>query len=464
MMITDDCSRDGRGRGIARWFAPILALLAVAALPGPAAEAKSTKAGQTMKIQEVTSPGGIKAWLVEEHSVPLLAMRFAFRGGNTQDPPELPGVANFMSVMMDEGAGDMPAEAFQERMEEIAMRMSFGDGRDAFFGNFETLTVNRDAATDLLKLALTKPRFDDTALERMRKQLQSSLAFAAKNPNRVAQKTFNEIAYQGHPYSRPSTGTKESLDKITAKDLEAYRSRIFARDNLKISVVGDIDAATLGTMLDKVFGDLPAKAELAKVPATELANAGRTEVIEMPVPQSVVILGLAGLRRSDPDFIPAYVMNHILGGGGFSSRLMHEVREKRGLAYSVYSFLSAGDHAGALVAQVATKNEKVAESIDVIRGEMKRLVEEGVPEKDLANAKSYLTGSYPLRFDTNSKIASQLLGIQQEDLGIDYVNKRNDLINAVSVADIKRLAARLLKVEQMLVTVVGQPENVKSGG
>ena len=200
------------------------------------------------------------------------------------------------------------------------------------------------------------------------------------------------------------------------------------------------------------------------MPETELANAGRTEVIKMPVPQSVVILGLAGLRRSDPDFIPAYVMNHILGGGGFSSRLMNEVREKRGLAYSVYSFLSAGDHAGALVAQVATKNEKVAESIDVIRAEMKRLVDEGVKEEDLANAKSYLTGSYPLRFDTNSKIASQLLGIQQEDLGIDYVNKRNDLINAVTLADIKRLAARLLKVEQMVVTVVGQPENVKSGG
>ena len=191
--------------------------------------------------------------------------------------------------------------------------------------------------------------------------------------------------------------------------------------------------------------NLPATAKLATVPETEIANAGRTEVIKMPVPQSVVILGLAGLRRSDPDFIPAYVMNHILGGGGFSSRLMNEVREKRGLAYSVYSFLSAGDHAGALVAQVATKNEKVRESIDVIQAEMKRLVDEGVKEEDLANAKSYLTGSYPLRFDTNSKIASQLLGIQQEDLGIDYVNRRNDLINAVTVADIKRLAARLLR-------------------
>lgn len=426
--------------------------------------AATTKVNYKMKIQEVTSPGGITAWLVQEHRVPLIAMRFAFQGGSAQDPDGLAGVANFLSVMLDEGAGDMTADRFQERQEEIAMRLSFGDGRDAFYGNFETLSENRAAAGELLRLALTKPRFDTDAVERMRGQLQANLAFAAKNPNRVAQKTWNELAYTGHPYGRPSSGTPESLAKISGRDLEAYRSRVFARSNLKIAVVGDIDAAALGAYLDKIFAGLPQDPQLKPVPKAELSQAGKIEVVEMPVPQSVVVLGLQGIARSDPDFVSAYVMNHILGGGGFSSRLMNEVREKRGLAYSVQSYLSANDAGSALMAQVATKNEKVAESISVIRAEMAKLADNGVIDEVLANAKSYLTGSYPLRFDTNSKIASQLLGIQQEDLGIEYVIERNDKINAVTPADIKRLAERLLKVDQLMITVVGQPLNIKTGG
>ena len=445
-------------------FCAAIAMVLVVSSGAQLAVATTTKAKTNMKIQQVTSPGGITAWLVEERSVPLIAVRFAFDGGNAQDPAGRPGVANFLSVMLDEGAGDLTAEAYQERQEEIAMRMSFGDGRDAFFGNFETLTENREAAGELLRLALTKPRFDQAAIERMRKQLQANLAFAAKNPNRVAQKTWNEIAYEGHPYGLPSAGTAESLSAITGEDLEAYRSRVFARSNLKIAVVGDIDAKALGLYLDKIFGDLPEDPQLNPVPPVELRKPGLTKVVDMPVPQSVVVLGMQGIARSDPDFVPAYVMNHILGGGGFSSRLMNEVREKRGLAYSVQSYLRAQDAGSALMAQVATKNEKVAESISVIRAEMKQLAENGVDEEVLRNAKSYLTGSYPLRFDTNSKIASQLLGIQQEKLGIDYVDKRNDLINAVTLADIKRLAQRLLKVDQLVITVVGQPVNVKTGG
>lgn len=452
------------GPSLCRRLLALAALLVAAFTLAAPALAKTTKAEHRMKIQEVKSPGGIVAWLVEEHSVPLLAMRFAFDGGSAQDPADRSGVANFLSVMLDEGAGDLDASAFQERQEELAVRMSFGDGRDSFFGSFETLTQNRDAASDLLHLALTKPRFDDTAIERMRKQLLANLAFAAKNPNRVAARTWNELAYPAHPYGRPSSGTTTSVAAITADDLESYRARVFARSNLKVAVVGDIDAETLGKLLDKIFGDLPAEPQLNPVPTIDLANIGKTEVVNMPVPQSVVVLGMPGIVRADPDFIPAYVMNHILGGGGFAARLMNEVREKRGLAYSVYSYLRAQDHAASVMAHVATKNEKVAESIDVIRAEMKRLAEEGVTEQDLDNAKSYLTGSYALRFDSNSKIANQLLAIQQEDLGIDYVNTRNVKINAVSLADIKRVAKRLLQVDRMMITVVGQPHNVHSGG
>ena len=413
-----------------------------------------------MNIQEVRSPGGIPAWLVEEHSVPLLALRFVFDGGSSQDPAGKEGLANFLTAMMDEGAGDLGATAFQERMEELALRLSFEDGRDALYGNLETLTVNREPALDMLRLAINKPRFDADATERIRKQLLANLAYAAKNPQQVAGVVWHEHAFQGHPYGRNSSGTPESVAAIQSADLEAYRKRIFARDTLRVVAVGDIDAKSLGEILDKVFGDLPAKAELTPVAATSPHAAEKLKVVEMDVPQSVVQFGLAGLDRKDPDFIPAFVMNQILGGGGFASRLTEEVREKRGLAYSVYSYLQPYKRAATFGGGVATKNEAVKESIDVIRSELQRMANDGPTDAELANAKSYLTGSFALRFDTNAKIASQLLWMLHEDMGLDYVSKRNDLIDAVTMDDVKRAARRIIKVDDLFVTVVGKPKGL----
>lgn len=452
--------------GYAGAVAAAVIALSVSAGAGSAQAAgdKMTKSNKTMNIQEVQSPGGIRAWLVEEHSVPLIAMRFAFAGGSAQDPKGKGGLANFMTSMLDEGAGDLTAEQFQERMEDLAMRMSFQDGRDTFYGNFQSLTENRDKAADLLRLAITKPRFDGAAVDRIRGQLLANLAFAKKNPNRVAANAWVAAAFPNHPYGRPATGTEETVATITPADLEVYRKRVFARDHLKVAVVGDINAAQLGALLDKVFGDLPEKGDLAAVPAINLDGKGKLEVVDMPVPQSVVVFGMEGIKRKDPDFIPAFVMNHILGGGGFASRLMEEVREKRGLAYGVYSYLQYYDSAEFLAGQVATKNEKVAESIEVIRAELKRMADTGATAEDLANAQSYLTGSYALRFDTSSNIANQLLGIQLDGLGKDYVAKRNALIDAVTVDDVKRVAKRLLGSNGLIIAVAGRPKNLTGGG
>ncbi len=415
-----------------------------------------------MKIQQVRSPGGIEAWLVEEHSVPLMAMRFAFSGGNSQDPTGKDGVANFLTAMMDEGAGDLASLEFQERMEEIAMRMGFEDTRDSLYGSFETLTVNREAAVELLRLAVNKPRFDADAVDRIRGQLLAGLAFAAKDPDRVASNEWFSTAFPGHPYGRPANGTTESIGKISREDLESYRRRVFAKDNLKVVVVGDMDAATLGKIVDDVFGSLPAKAELVPVAAVEPRKGVGLQVVEMSVPQSVASFGLRGVGRTDPDFIPAYVMNHILGGGGFASRLMEQVREKRGLAYSVYSYLQPYQHTSIFSGGVATKNEEIGQSLDVIRAELKRMADDGPTQEELDNATKYLVGSYALRFDTNSKIASQLLGIMQDDLGVGYIDKRNALIEAVTLADVKRAAKRILDTDNLIVTVVGKPKNLKS--
>ena len=427
------------------------------------ATAKPTATEQvrtTMKIQHVKSPGGVEAWLVEEHSVPLLALRFAFDGGNSQDPAGKEGLANFMSAMLDEGAGDFDHAKFQERMEELAFKMSFEDGRDAFFGSFETLSANRDAALDMLRLAMTKPRFETEAVERIKKQLLASLTFAAKSPDKIAGQTWSETAFAGHAYGRPANGTPESVGSIGRDDLEGYRRRNFARDTLRVVAVGDIDAKQLGDILDKVFGDLGPKADLVAVPATAPTSNEKLKIVEMDVPQSVVQFGMNGLARKDPDFLPGFILNQILGGGGFASRLTEEVREKRGLAYSVYSYLQPNKNAAIFGGGVATKNEAVAQTLDVIRAEFKRMAEDGPTATEFASAKSYLTGSFPLRFDSNAKIANQLLWMLQEDMGIDYVEKRNGLIEAVTLEDVKRVAKRLLKVDDLIVTVVGKPKGL----
>ncbi|CFW98866.1 Uncharacterized zinc protease-like protein y4wB [Candidatus Filomicrobium marinum] len=448
-----------RVRAVARVnFVNLLAvffLLNIVALSRPA---------QAMDIKTVKSASGIEAWLVEEHSVPLVALRFAFTGGSSQDPADKAGVSNFLSAMLDEGAGDLKSAEFQERMEDIAMRMSYEDSRDTFYGSVETLSANRPQAMELLKLALTKPRFDDDAIERIRGQLKASIVYASRDPDRVAGNAWYAAAFPNHPYGKPKDGTLETISSITRDDLEAYRSRIFARENLKVVAVGDIDADALAKLLDEVFGDLPQKAKLNSVSDVAPPKKGSLTVTEMDVPQSVAVFGLGGLKRKDPDFMSAFVLNHIIGGGGFASKLMEEVREKRGLAYSVYSYLSPMDHSAIFLGSVATKNEAIAESLDVIRAELKKMLETGPTEEDLKNAKDYLTGSYALRFDSNAKIASQLLGIMVEDMGIDYVNTRNAQIEAVTLEDIKQAAKRFLDLNDLIVTVVGKPAGLAPRG
>lgn len=413
------------------------------------------------RIQQVVSPKGIKAWLVEEHSVPLLALRFAFVGGSTQDPEGKEGLAHFLTTMLDEGAGDIKSAEFQVRLDEMAIQMEFDASRDAFDGNLKTLTRNRDKAVELLSLALNKPRFDKDAVERMRDQIISGLKFDAKDPDRIAAQAWFKAAYGDHPYGRPVKGTTETVAKLTSKDLEAYRRKIFARDTLKVAVVGDITAEELAVVLDKLFGELPEKGDLKVIPEHAISSGPIRKTITIKNPQSVAQFGHQGFKRNDKDFIPGYILNYILGGGGFSSRLMEEVREKRGLAYSVYSYLYPLDHGALFMGGVGTKNEALEKSLDVITTELKRIAEQGPTLEELENAKRYLTGSYPLRFDTSSKIASQLLWIQMDDLGIDYIDTRNRKVSEVTLEQIKDVAKRLIQPDRLIITIVGDPKGGK---
>jgi zinc protease len=416
-------------------------------------------AAHATKIERVISAGGIEAWLVRETSVPLIAMDFAFKGGADQDPADKAGVSYLTAALLDDGAGDLDSAAFQRLLEEHAVELRFSTGRGYLRGSLRLLKERQERGFDLLRLALTAPRFDAEELDRTRARVLAGLRRETTNPNQIASRTWWKTAFPGHPYGRPTDGSLESVPHITVDDLKAYARRVLARDTLKVAVVGDIDAATLGPILDRVFGALPAKAELNPVPPATMQAVGRRIVVDLDVPQAVLALGGVGLARKDPDFMAAFVVNHILGGGSFSSRLYTEVREKRGLAYSVYSYLLPLDRAALIMAGTATNGEQAAETLKIIETEMRKLAAEGPTAAELARAKAYLKGSYALRFDTSSKIAAQLLEIQIEDLGIDYINKRNALIDAVTLADARRVAKRLFSGE-FLTTVVGRPKGI----
>lgn len=408
-------------------------------------------------VERIVSPGGIEAWLVREPSVPLVTMEFAFLGGTSQDPAAKPGIANMVSQLLDEGAGELDAKAFQTRMEERAIEMSFSATRDYFRGTLRTLRENRADAVELLKLALSSPRFDADAVERIRAQVISGLRRETTSPNSIASKGWWSAAYPDHPYGRPTSGTLETVPQITADDLRSYTQRVFARDRLKIAIVGDIEAAAAGQLVDQVFGSLPAKGQLTPVPDVSPSGLGKRTSIPLDVPQTVLMFGGAGIKRSDSDFIAAYVVNHILGGGSFSSRLYYEVREKRGLAYSVYNSLVWLRHTATHMGGTQTRADRSTETLNIIEQEIKRLAETGPTKDELDKAKDYLKGSFMLNLDTSSKIASQLVQIQIDELGIDYITRRNDLIDAVTLDDAKRVAKRLLG-GGLLVTVVGRPQ------
>lgn len=417
---------------------------------------------QSSRITEVTSPGGIKAWLVQDTTLPLIAMEFAFLGGAAQDGPGKAGLANLTASLLDEGAGDLNAEAFQQALADAAVELHFDASRDDVRGSLRTLSENRDQAFDLARLAVTRPRFDPEAVERIRAAQLAVQRRRSTDPNSIASERWFAAAFPGHPYGQPVDGTLESLPKLSRDEVADFAKRTMARSNLRVAVVGDISADELGRRLDEMFGALPAEPALKPVADARPQKLGTREVVALDIPQSVVMLGTEGLGRQDPDFIPAFVLNHILGGSAFSSRLFKEVREARGLAYSVHAHQAPLKHSGLWFAGTATKNERAGESIDLIQAEFRKMLEEGPTAEELAEAKKYLTGSYALRFDTSSKVAGQLLQIQLDQLGKDYIDRRNALIEAVTLDDIKRVARRLAGSKEALVVVVGKPAGVSS--
>lgn len=416
---------------------------------------------QAIEAQKVVSPGGIEAWLVEDHSVPVIALSVGFQGGAALDPQDKPGLANMVSGLLDEGAGDLDSLAFQGKLERLAIGLSFDASQDAFSGSLRTVLDNRDTAFDMLRLALTQARFDAEPVSRIRSQILTGLSFDLQDPDTIAARRWNEVMFAGHPYSRPVRGTPESVKRITVDDLKGFVRTRLAKDRMKIGVAGAISPEDLKPLLDATFGALPDKAAVAPVADAPMNGDGATVVIDKDIPQSVAVFGQPGIDRHDPDFYPAFVVNHILGGGGFTARLMQEVREKRGLAYSVYSSLATLDEAALVVGGVATNNARMKESLDLIRAEWARMAKDGPTAEELEDAKTYLMGAWPLRFTSTPNVAGILMSMQLDGYPMDHLQTRNDKVAAVTLEDARRVAGKLLDPKTLTVVVVGKPEGVQ---
>lgn len=415
---------------------------------------------EMIPIQSVTSPGGITAWLVEDQSIPFAALEIRFMGGTSLDDPGKRGAVNLMTALIEEGSGDLDAQGFAAARDGLAAELRFDAGQDAVGVSARFLTENRDQAIDLLHDALTSPRFDAQAIERVRGQVLANLADEAEDPDAIASETFDRIAWgEAHPYGSTGDGTPESVAALTRDDIVAAHKGALARDRIFVAAAGDISAEELGAILDRLLGDLPATGAPMPGAATWQAKGGVT-VVDYPVPQATVMFGHEGIMRDDPDFFPAFILNEIMGGGRFGSRLMTEVREKRGLTYGIGTSLAPMDFGAAYMGQFASDNTKVAEAIEVVRGEWKRIVDEGVTAQELADAKSYLTGSYALRWEGNAAIARILVGMQMDNLPIDYPTNRNAMIEAVTPEDIQRVAKRIYREGDLHFVVVGQPEGL----
>jgi zinc protease len=421
----------------------------------------SVVAQAEVKIQEVTSPGGIKAWLVEEHSIPFTALEIRFKGGASLDPKGKRGAINLMVGLLEEGAADKDAREFAAAAEGLAASFGFDVRDDAMSVSAQFLSENRDEAMALLRTALQEPGFDDDAIARVKAQVVSAIQSAVTDPDKISGRTFDRLAFGDHPYATSINGTLESVAALSRDDLFAAKDAVMARDRLYVGAVGDITPEELGKLLDDLLGDLPAVGAKMPEKAAFLLKGGMT-VVPFDTPQSVVTFGLEGIERHDDDFFAAYVMNTILGGSGRQSRLMEEVREKRGLTYGVYTYLLPMDYAALYMGRVASANDRVAQAVQVIRDEWVKMAENGVTAEELEGAKTYLTGAYPLRFDGNGPIANILVGMQMQDLPIDYIATRNDKVNAVTLEDVARVAKRLVRPDDLHFVVVGQPEGLES--
>jgi len=432
----------------------------VVAAPEPAPLEVTVHSGDFAEIQQFTTPGGASVWLVSEPSIPILSLQMAWKGGKAADPDGLEGLGDAVGYNMNEGAGDLDSLAFQTRMEELNMSFGCEVSGDWTSCSASMLTDNDEDAMSLIATAFADPRFDEGPFERFRREQQVGLKTRETNPGFLAWRAQSQALYPDHPYARMKT--EESVAALTPELAKEQMRKLMVKDRLLVTAVGAVTPEELAPMIDEVIAGLPETSELpetADIVLPELEPADPI-VVDLPQPQTLVQFTGPAMKRDDPDFFTAYVLNYTYGGGGFESRLMQTLRVEQGLTYGIYTGINAGEHIQTWSGSGQTKNESAGDFIKGIKIEMQDFVDNGVTEEELADAKAYLTGSYPLGFDSNAKIAGQMMGVRQDELGIGYFDSRNDMVRAVTLEDVDRVAREYLDPSSYLFIAVGEPEGI----
>ncbi|MEA1651542.1 pitrilysin family protein [Nitrospirillum sp. BR 11164] len=438
----------------------VLALGLLAALPPRAPMAAEASPAEALPVraslmERVVSPGGIEVWLVRDAKNPIIALDWSFRGGAATDPADQLGLAAMAAGLLDEGAGDLDSAAFQNRLADHSIGLAFNASRDWFSGALLTLRENREEAFTLARLALTAPRFDADAVARIRGQLQVAVRREEADPVTVAYHALARQLFPGHPYGRPLRGTSDTLAAITADDLRGFADRRLAREGLLVTAAGDIDPAELAAAVDWIFGALPAASAPATIPDARPATGAPPVAVPWPGPQSLFVQAGAGIPPGDPDWPAALLLSHILGGEGLESRLADAVRTRSGLSYDVQCNLQSYAHADLFIVSGSTANATVEQALGLVRHTLAEVAAHGVTARELRDAQTYLTGSFPLQFTNDRAIAALLLDIRRDGYAAGFLDHRNALLRRVTLADVQRVAARLLRPDAMATVVVG---------
>lgn len=405
-----------------------------------------------------------EVWLVEAPQLPMVSVLLSFRAGSAFEPEGKSGLANYTATLLEEtGAGPYDAQAFKDEIEDIGAQISVGAGKLNFTVEITTLKENLPRALELADLVLTQSRYDEADGLRVREALYAGLKQSLENPETVAARQFVKAMYGKHPYGNFTSGELETIQKLTVQDAKGYVAQQLNQANLKVSVIGQINKTEVVELFDKYLGNLPKGVHRNAIEAAPQDPTPKVYFTKRDVPQAAVYMGHLGTNLHAPDRFATSVLNYILGGGGFSSRLMEEVREKRGLAYGVYSSFDYLPFKGSFSVSLQTKNASVDEAVGLVKKEINDIIAHGVTDKEYKAAIDYLTGSFPLRLDTNSKILDNLDLLQMEDLPDDYLDTWVSNMKKVSKADVQKAAIKYLHPDKMVIVVVGgeKPEIAK---
>lgn len=414
-----------------------------------------------LDVKRHVLPNGLTVLHVERHNLPIVTVTFLIKAGPFYEPAQKAGLANLTAELLTEGTKKRKAKDISEEIEFIGASLDSSAGSDFSTINLSVLKKDIDTGFEIFSDILLNPTFPEEEIKRKKDIIIGSLRQSEENPSFVVDKVFRKEVYGDHPYGRLITGTEETINSINREDIVKFHHDYYRPNNAILSIVGDVTSEELQNLIDKYL----AKWEKSSIPAepkvSEVAKGKKVIQIDKDLTQANIIIGHRGIKREDPDYYAVTVMNYILGGGGFSSRLMQTVRDEMGLAYDIHSFFDSRKKGGLFSINVQTKNETANTVIEEILKELKRIKTESVSDQELDDAKAYLTGSFTRRFDTNKKIADMLVAIEYFNLGLDYLEKYPEYIKSVTKDDIIRVAKKYLDTDNYILVVAAKQSIAK---